>query len=106
VRLFGTSTTNEIDKLEGILGQVWGVGFSPDGKRFMTGDGGKEAVTLWDTESREKLLTLEGQGSFFESIASSPDGNLLAAQNRRAVLHLWHAPSWAEIESAEQTAQK
>jgi serine/threonine protein kinase/Tol biopolymer transport system component len=101
-RLWQTATQKEIVRLSGILGQVWGVGFSPDGKRFMTGDGGKEAVTLWDMESHEKLLTLESRASFFEDMAFSPDGNVLAAANQRGFVHLWRAPSWAEIEAAEK----
>ena len=53
-------------------------------------------------ESHEKLLSLEGQGSLFEELAISPDGNVLAASNRRGVLHFWRAPSWEEIEAAER----
>jgi WD40 repeat protein len=106
VRLFETATTKQVVQLDGILGQVWGVGFSPDAKRFMTGDGGKESVTLWDTVSREKVLILETQASFFEGIAFSPDGNILAACNQRGVLHFWRAPTWAEIEAKETKSRR
>src|SRR5262249_17213545 len=61
-RVFETATAKEVAKLGGIFGQVHGVGFSPDGRRFMTGhgSGGDESVALWDMESHEKLLALEG----------------------------------------------
>jgi len=105
-RLFETATAKEIAKLAGIFGQVHGMGFSPDGRRFMTshGSGGDESVALWDMESYEKLLALEGRGSLFDVVAFSPDGNVLAASNWRGALLLWRAPSWAEIDAAEQVA--
>ena len=90
----------------GTLGDVRGVGFSPDGRRVVTGGEDNETVTLWDTESHEKLIVLEGPGSLFDALAFSPDGNVLAASNWRGVLHLWPAPSWAEIEAAEKAQTK
>src|SRR5262249_23587387 len=107
VRLFDTATTKEVARLRGILGGVWGVGFSPDGRRFMTGhgqSGGDESVALWDMESHEKLLMLDGRGSLFDALAFSPDGNVLAASNFHGALYLWRAPSWAEIAAAEEPA--
>jgi WD40 repeat protein len=110
VRLFETATAKEVGKLRGIQGQMFGLGFSSDATRFMIGYGGhegsQEIVTLHDMESHEKLLSLEGRGSLFEALAFSPDGNVLAAWNRRGVLHLWRAPSWAEIEAAERAQAK
>jgi WD40 repeat protein/serine/threonine protein kinase len=110
VRLFETATATEVGKLRGIQGQLFGLGFSSDATRFMVGYGGhegsQEIVTLHDMESHEKLLSLEGQGTLFEALTFSPDGNVLAAQNSRGVLHLWRAPSWAEIDAAEKAQAK
>ena len=110
VRLFETATAKEVGKLLGIQGQLFGLGFSSDATRFMIGYGGhegsQEIVTLHDMERHEKLLSLEGRGSLFEALAFSPDGNVLAACNSRGVLHLWRAPSWAEIEAAEKAQAK
>ena len=47
-----------------------------------------EIVALWDMESHEKLLALEGRGSLFDTVAFSPDGNVLAASNWRGVASL------------------
>ena len=49
--------------------------------------------------SHQEVLTLEGQGSSFESTAFSPDGSILGSKNAHGVLHLWRAPSWTEIEA-------
>ncbi len=63
-------------------------------------------MKLWDTASYQELLTLEGQGSGFYWTAFSPDGNVLGAMNRAGTLHLWRAPSLAEIDAAEAKAQQ
>jgi serine/threonine protein kinase/ribosomal protein S27E len=102
-RLFETATAKELAQLQGIFGQVHGVGFSPDSRRLVTGhgSGGNETVAVWDMESYEKLLELEARGSLFDTVAFSPDGNVLATSNWRWVLHIWPAPSWEEIERIE-----
>jgi len=98
-RLMETAT---LQQLAGTFGSAWSIGFSPDQKRLLTGGNGTESVILWDIESHEQLLILEGQGSFFGFTAFSPDGNIIASSNWRGVLHLWQAPSWSEIDAAEQ----
>ena len=57
---------------------------------------------LWDVEGHRELLTLEGTGSWFNSSAFSPDGTVLGSNTLLGRLHLWRAPSWAEIEAAER----
>jgi WD40 repeat protein/serine/threonine protein kinase len=101
VTLWETVGPKKVAAFGGFASVVWGVAFSPDVKRLATGSTGNEAIQLWDVESHEGLLTLEGRGAAFDSVAFSPDGNILAASNGR-VLHLWRAPSWAEIETLEQ----
>jgi WD40 repeat protein len=65
------------------------------------GSDGNEAVKLWDLASLQELLTLEGQGSGFGSVTFSPDGNSLASSNSQGILHVWTAPSWAEVAAAQ-----
>jgi hypothetical protein len=59
---------------------------------------------LWDTESWQNVLAFEGQGAQFFSTAFSPNGNALGSLSLNGVLHIWQAPSWAEIER-EESAQ-
>ena len=106
-RIWDAATLQERATLRGFLQGVGSVAFSPDSRRLVTTSDGKEAIKLWDVASHEELLTLEGQGSMFAVTAFSPDGAVLGTMNspgdsKRGVLHLWRAPSWAEIEAAEK----
>jgi WD40 repeat protein len=105
-RLWETVTWQEVKTLPCVQLAFNSVAFSPDGSRLMTGSNGQEAIQLWDTESYQELLALEGRGSLFSSPAFSPDGSLLGSMNQQGVLHLWRAPSWAEIQAAEEAEAK
>jgi len=101
-RLFDTATLREVGTIRNFLQGVHGLAFSADGRRLVTGSDGNEAVKLWDVESQQELLTLAAQGSQFHRLAFSPDYTLLAARNDQGRLHIWRAPSWAEVEAAEK----
>ncbi len=102
-QLWETSTLREVATFRDFLQGVHSVAFSPDGQRLATGSDGKEAIKLWDVESQQQLLTLEGQGSAFFKSAFSPDGNILGSMNQSGILHLWRTPSWGEIDRAEKS---
>ncbi|HSA01838.1 MAG TPA: protein kinase, partial [Candidatus Paceibacterota bacterium] len=88
---------------KGHMNATFGVAFAPDGRRLVTGGGtSRDAVKLWDVSTSRELVTLAGQGTLFRYVAFSPDGNWLAAGNREGQLHLWHAPTLAQIEAAEK----
>jgi WD40 repeat protein/serine/threonine protein kinase len=101
-RLLDVATLREIGTLRNFLQGVHGIGFSADGKRLVTCSDGQEAIKLWDVQSQQELLTLSAEGSLFHSPAFSPDDTLLAARSEQGVLHIWRAPSRAEIETAEK----
>jgi WD40 repeat protein/serine/threonine protein kinase len=100
-RVWDATTWRQEATLGGFLNDPHTVAFSPDGKRLAIGNGGKQAVILCDTESWQDVLTLEGQGHDIHNLAFSPDGNAIGWLNDTGVLHLWRAPSSAEIEAAE-----
>ena len=103
--LWETATGRRIAMLHGFLQGMNSVAFSPDGTRLAIGGDGNEAIKLWDLESLQELLTLEGEGSIFLSSAFSPDGDLLASRNGQGTLHVWRAPSWAEIAKIEDRSR-
>src|SRR5262249_62272266 len=89
--------------LRGFMLGLHAVVFAPNSKRLAIGSGGAEAVKLWDLESPQELLTLQGNGSMFHPLAFSPDGNVLSGRDNLGMLHLWTAPSWSQIAAAEQS---
>jgi WD40 repeat protein/predicted Ser/Thr protein kinase len=103
VELWDLVARRKITTLHGHLANVWGAVFSPDGRRLATGgSSSRDAVKLWDLEAHRELLCLTGEGQFFMHLTFSPDGNTLAATSLDGFAHLWHAPSWEEIEAAEK----
>ncbi len=84
--------------LHGHLNAVYGIAFSPDGRRLISAFGGREAVKLWDVGTRQELLTLSGTGSMLPAARWSADGDVILAG---PPWQAWRAPSWEEIAAAE-----
>jgi WD40 repeat protein len=101
VRVYETATLQQVATLGRFLLGAHSVAFSPDGARLAATSTGKETIKLWDMESHQEVLTLESQGSRFVRSAFSPDGNMLGALSMEGYLHVWRAPTWAEIQTAE-----
>jgi len=104
-RVWKAAPWHEVATLSGFPRYVESVAFSADGTRLATGSEGRQAVKLWDMQSQQDVLTLQGEGPSYFLTAFSPDGNTLGSLNLYGVLHIWQAPSWDKIE-AEETAQR
>jgi WD40 repeat protein len=98
VRLFDPAKGEWIEDLHGHLNAVFGIAFSPDGRRLISTFGGREAVKLWDVNTRQELLTLDGIGGPLTAARWSADGDVILAG---APWQFWRAPTFAEIEAAE-----
>ena len=76
--------------------QSWDIGtgsgpvFSPDGSQLALRDGAGPAE-VWDVDSGERLLTLEGHTAGVEDVAYSPDGRLIATASFEGTARLWDA---------------
>jgi WD40 repeat protein len=76
--------------------------FSPNGERLaITAGAGDAALHLWDVASWQDVLTLNAEGSIFQSTQFSPDGNTIGTTSNDGFLNVWRAPSWDEINAAE-----
>ena len=105
LRFYDAASFREVATLGGFMFSAGAVAFSPDGRRMATGGTAIEAMTVWDFDGRERLLTL-GTDAGLGGTRFSADGNVLAGANASSV-YFWRAPSWAEIEAAErQSAAK
>ena len=98
VRLFDPAKGERIEDLHGHLYAAFAIAFSPDGRRLISTCGGREAVKLWDTGTRQELLTLASGALELNSARWSADGDVILAG---APWQAWRAPSWEEIATAE-----
>jgi WD40 repeat protein len=102
VRLWDAASRQEIATLQGFPLAARQAAFSPDGRRLAVTSVGAEALRVWDTASWEPVLTLPGPvAQNLGATAFSADGNVFGTLMEQRV-HLWRAPSWAEIEAAEK----
>lgn len=68
---------------------------SRDGKLVATGGTNENSVKVWDAESGELKLTLDGHEKGVLALAFSPDGQTLASGSYDNTLRLWDARSGA-----------
>jgi serine/threonine protein kinase/WD40 repeat protein len=87
-----------IETLHGQSPAVSGSAFSPDGRRLFSSSIGREAVKLWDVDTRQELLTLAGVDQYVGVDKWSADGDVILAG---VPWQAWSAPSWEEIAAAE-----
>ena len=79
--------TDAIDSLEGHIGSVNSVSFSPDGKRLAFGTEGRK-VWLWNIET-DAIDSLEGHIGSVNSVSFSPDGKRLASGSSDGTILFW-----------------
>jgi WD40 repeat protein len=102
-KLFDLRTRQETRTLRGQLLALFSVCFSPDGRRLATGTGGDE-ILIWDLETGREVLVLKEHRNDVTMLRFLPTGDSLLSGDGDT-LHLWRAPSWAEIEATEKTTE-
>jgi len=106
VQLWDVLERRPLERFEGHRNALRGPAFSSDGRRLaVAGGDSREALKLWDMTTLRELVVLPAKGLYFMRTAFSPDSNTLVAIDTDGVTHLWHAPSFAEIETVEREAK-
>jgi WD40 repeat protein/tetratricopeptide (TPR) repeat protein len=80
-------------------GRITGLSFSPDGKRIASGSDGEAAVKVWDAQTGQDLLTLDGHKGTgtVTSVSFSPDGKRLISGSRDKTVKVWDTQIGKEL---------
>lgn len=81
--------------LVGHPGVIKSIVFSPDGNRFATGSADR-ILRIWDTKTKQILLSLEGHTDAVESVEYSSNGKSLISKSDKETI-VWNAENGAKI---------
>lgn len=107
VKLWNIKTGKLIYTLSERADPIYSVAFSPDGKilasgganKYKTPEGQATTIYLWNPNTGELMGKLTGHSKRVDSLAFSPDGNVLASHSYDKTIKLWNLKSRQPIYS-------
>jgi tetratricopeptide (TPR) repeat protein len=100
IALWDIETGRLVRKLEGSVGTITGLAFSPDGERLLS-CGTDFAARVWDTASGRELLTLSNHGDVVLKAAWSQDGERIATASLDGAVRVWSAGGSRKLPAIE-----
>ena len=95
VKLWDIPTRRELHTLE--HGRwVLAVAFSPDGRMLATGDE-SGYVNIWDVQTQQIIVQLDGDLTAVYTLMFSPDGKILASGGYEGKIELWKVEGWVQL---------
>ena len=98
VRVWDVATGQQVGKLEGHKGIVWGAVVSPDGHRVLT-CGRDKNVFLWDAGTGREIRRLLGHTASVGCVAFLLDGRRAVSSGLDRTIRLWDLESGREIQT-------
>jgi WD40 repeat protein len=95
LKVWDTTTGQELFVLRGHQDPVWGVAFAPDGQTVASASGDR-TIKLWDIATGIERATLRGHTDQVDSMAFSPDGKFLASAGHDRTVRLWDVATLQE----------
>jgi eukaryotic-like serine/threonine-protein kinase len=90
VRVYDVTTGKAVLMLEGHIGRITSLTFSPDGRRLVT-SGLDKMVRVWELETGQEVLTLRGPEDLVGRVVFDRQGQRLAASSVDGTVWLWDA---------------
>ena len=87
--------------LRGHTGAVYGVAFSPDGRRLVSAGSFDGTWKIWDVGSGQLIRSQQLEG--VACVAYSPDGRMIATSDGENAARLWDAASGAALADPART---
>jgi WD40 repeat protein len=105
VKIWDTTSGQEMFALHGHQETVWGVAFAPDGQTVASASGDR-TIKLWDLTTGAERATLQGHADQVAAVAFSPDGKFLASAGHDRTVRLWDVVTLQEHASFRGHARR
>jgi len=98
IQLWDAQTGGQVGiPLQGHIGQVKSVAFSPDGRHIVSGSL-DSTIQLWDAQTGGQVANpLQGHTSLVSSVAFSPDGRHIVSSSMDKTIQLWDAQTGGNV---------